>query len=327
MRETFEECGVLLAVDRQGRPATRWPTLARDRVALDEGRLGLGELLRMRQLALDPRLIPLVGHWITPEAVERRFDTRFFAAELPAGQTAGEVGSESDGSGWWAPAAAVAASMAGALPMMAPTVASLRWLATYDTVAAVLAAGPELLVRPLLPRPVPDGAGGVRWQMTDGRTGAELAPADTAVTAAAADITAEDAAGVGTAPGRPVPDGVGPAPGSSGPWSGGMVTESATCLLAPNPGPMTLDGTNTWLLLAPGARDALVVDPGPAHEAHLQSVRGRGCGAGRPGRRGAAHARARRPQRGRRAARRADRGTRTRPRPGVPAGVRGTRRR
>ncbi len=205
MRETFEECGVLLAVDRQGRPATRWPTLARDRVALDEGRLGLGELLRMRQLALDPRLIPLVGHWITPEAVERRFDTRFFAAELPAGQTAGEVGSESDGSGWWAPAAAVAASMAGALPMMAPTVASLRWLATYDTVAAVLAAGPELLVRPLLPRPVPDGAGGVRWQMTDGRTGAELAPADTAVTAAAADITAEDAAGVGTAPGRPVP--------------------------------------------------------------------------------------------------------------------------
>lgn len=66
--------------------------------------------------------------------------------------------------------------------------------------------------------------------------------------------------------------GVGPAPGSSGPWSGGMVTESATCLLAPNPGPMTLDGTNTWLLLAPGTRDALVVDPGPAHEAHLQSV-------------------------------------------------------
>ena len=33
-------------------------------------------------------------------------------------------------------------------------------------------------------------------------------------------------------------------PGSAGPWSGGDVTEVATCVLAPNPSPMTLDGTN-----------------------------------------------------------------------------------
>ncbi len=46
----------------------------------------------------------------------------------------------------------------------------------------------------------------------------------------------------------------------------------ATRVLAPNPGPMTLDGTNTWVLLEPGAGRAVVVDPGPADDAHLRAV-------------------------------------------------------
>jgi glyoxylase-like metal-dependent hydrolase (beta-lactamase superfamily II) len=41
---------------------------------------------------------------------------------------------------------------------------------------------------------------------------------------------------------------------------------------APNPGPMTLDGTNTWLLRAPGEAGSVVVDPGPADEEHLRAV-------------------------------------------------------
>lgn len=40
-----------------------------------------------------------------------------------------------------------------------------------------------------------------------------------------------------------------------------------TRVLAPNPGPMTLDGTNTWVL--PGG---IVVDPGPLDEGHLRAV-------------------------------------------------------
>lgn len=43
-------------------------------------------------------------------------------------------------------------------------------------------------------------------------------------------------------------------------------------MLAPNPGPMTLDGTNTWVLHVPGDRAAVVVDPGPLDEGHLQAV-------------------------------------------------------
>jgi glyoxylase-like metal-dependent hydrolase (beta-lactamase superfamily II) len=41
---------------------------------------------------------------------------------------------------------------------------------------------------------------------------------------------------------------------------------------APNPGPMTLDGTNTWILRAPGAALATVIDPGPLDEAHLRRI-------------------------------------------------------
>jgi glyoxylase-like metal-dependent hydrolase (beta-lactamase superfamily II) len=47
-------------------------------------------------------------------------------------------------------------------------------------------------------------------------------------------------------------------------------------LRAPNPGPMTLDGTNTWILRAPGAQFATVIDPGPSDEGHLRRIAGHG---------------------------------------------------
>jgi glyoxylase-like metal-dependent hydrolase (beta-lactamase superfamily II) len=45
-----------------------------------------------------------------------------------------------------------------------------------------------------------------------------------------------------------------------------------TLLRAPNPGPMTLDGTNTWVLRAPGAELGVVIDPGPLDEGHLARI-------------------------------------------------------
>jgi glyoxylase-like metal-dependent hydrolase (beta-lactamase superfamily II) len=50
------------------------------------------------------------------------------------------------------------------------------------------------------------------------------------------------------------------------------VTPLASVLLQDNPSPMTLDGTNTWVLRAPGERSCVVVDPGdddPAHQARV----------------------------------------------------------
>ncbi|SHK67378.1 Glyoxylase, beta-lactamase superfamily II [Pseudonocardia thermophila] len=50
------------------------------------------------------------------------------------------------------------------------------------------------------------------------------------------------------------------------------VTPLASVLLEDNPGHMTLDGTNTWLLRAPGADGCVVVDPGEEDEPHLERV-------------------------------------------------------
>ena len=46
----------------------------------------------------------------------------------------------------------------------------------------------------------------------------------------------------------------------------------ATLVLAPNPGPMTLDGTNSWVLRAAGHAGCVVVDPGPLDEPHLERL-------------------------------------------------------
>lgn len=51
-----------------------------------------------------------------------------------------------------------------------------------------------------------------------------------------------------------------------------QVTPTASVLLADNPGKMTLDGTNTWILRAPGSEECVVVDPGPKDKAHLDAV-------------------------------------------------------
>ncbi|WP_395243998.1 MBL fold metallo-hydrolase [Agromyces sp. MMS24-K17] len=60
----------------------------------------------------------------------------------------------------------------------------------------------------------------------------------------------------------------------STPRPGEQVAPWAELVLAPNPGPMTLDGTNSYVLRAPGASGCVVVDPGPLDDAHLARLAG-----------------------------------------------------
>lgn len=51
-----------------------------------------------------------------------------------------------------------------------------------------------------------------------------------------------------------------------------VVTDVAQLMRADNPNMMTLDGTNTWILRAPGSETSVVVDPGPLDDGHLKAV-------------------------------------------------------
>jgi len=63
-----------------------------------------------------------------------------------------------------------------------------------------------------------------------------------------------------------------PPPGEPRVEVGGRATARAVCVLAPNASPMTLDGTNTWIVAEPDSPLAVVIDPGPLDEAHLANV-------------------------------------------------------
>lgn len=62
---------------------------------------------------------------------------------------------------------------------------------------------------------------------------------------------------------------------------GGPATTRAVCVLAPNPSPMTLDGTNTWIVAEPDSDLAVVIDPGPLDDTHLRAVIATAEAAGR----------------------------------------------
>ena len=107
-------------------------------------------LLERRGLVLRSDLLAPFAHWITPEFEPRRFDTRFFAAALPAGQRARDISGEADHATWVGVRAAVRAHEAGEMAMLPPTIEALRDLAGYSDVAGALAAPRRL--RPILPR-------------------------------------------------------------------------------------------------------------------------------------------------------------------------------
>ncbi|MGI9125781.1 MAG: MBL fold metallo-hydrolase, partial [Mycobacterium sp.] len=50
------------------------------------------------------------------------------------------------------------------------------------------------------------------------------------------------------------------------------VTPTASVLLCDNPGKMTLDGTNPWVLRGPGSAEMVIVDPGPDDAAHIDRI-------------------------------------------------------
>ena len=160
IRETFEEAGLLLAVDAGGRDAAvAAPRLAEYRKACQSDNRAFWSLLRNEGLQLATDRLVYFAHWITPEDQPLRFDTRFFAAPAPAGQEATGDEYEMTDLRWLAPAEAVAASQRGEIMLRNPTVKNLLRFDGARTVAEALDQVRDRPVPTILPRIVvqPDG--------------------------------------------------------------------------------------------------------------------------------------------------------------------------
>ena len=152
VRETFEESGVLLAgagpddvVDVSG------PDWEQERLALLDRRESLSSLLERRGLGLRADLLRPWAHWITPELEPKRYDTRFFVAALPPGSTpVTSAAKPTPPCGSHRPRPSTRFER-DELPMMPPTIATLRELAEYATAADVLAAADSRDIAPVLP--------------------------------------------------------------------------------------------------------------------------------------------------------------------------------
>ena len=107
---------------------------------------------------IEPAALVAYSRWITPEAIQTRFDTRFFVARAPVGAQPRVDGTECVDLRWTAPAAAVADYGRGDLALVFPTLKLLEGLTPFATVAALLEHARDVDVQPILPRVVLGGA-------------------------------------------------------------------------------------------------------------------------------------------------------------------------
>ena len=162
VRETFEESGVLLAGPTEDSVVgdTTGDDWEADRVALEARELAFTEFLDRRGLKLRTDLLELWGSWITPVFEPRRYDTRFFVAELPAGQVTRDVSTESDHVVWMPVREVVDAVDDQQIAMLPPTYATCLELYDHLTPAEALASAGSRDRSPILPEMQMDDEGG-----------------------------------------------------------------------------------------------------------------------------------------------------------------------
>ncbi|NGP06880.1 NUDIX domain-containing protein [Rhodococcus sp. 14C212] len=167
VRETFEECGVLLAGATPDTVVADTTPFGEARRQLEARELTFGEFLEREGLVLRADLLRPWSNWITPVGEGRRYDTRFFVAAAPEGQIADGETSEADEVRWQTPQEAIAHWQEGGSVLLPPTWSQLTALSRFGSVAEILAAKPQ--ITPILPTLVTgDGELRVEFPEQDG---------------------------------------------------------------------------------------------------------------------------------------------------------------
>jgi 8-oxo-dGTP pyrophosphatase MutT (NUDIX family) len=251
VRETFEECGMLLAVDEAsgGLDAAQWAAASADRAALNADTMRFADFLDKHRVIVSAKALVYFDHWLTPAGRPRRFDTRFLLARAPQGQTASHEQAEIVDARWLRPQDALAMAKRKEIDLANATTATLAMLAEHATVEDALerarsrgeiepnrpctaqgAAGPKLFLRS-------DAAyHEVHWcdPLESMQTTYDLLPGNVK-----------------------------------------QLDRWVARIIAPNRGPMTGPGTNTYFV---GGDELAVIDPGPLDERHLAALLAHGAG-------------------------------------------------
>jgi 8-oxo-dGTP pyrophosphatase MutT (NUDIX family) len=138
VRELFEEAAILLACDEAGArcaPDARWVRAARERLRTGTPFV---DILTEARLTVDARAVLPYSNWITPVEESKRFDTHFFAALAPAGQTAEADALEVHDGRWLAPADALERAQRGEMTIIFPTRKHLERIALHSSAQAFL---------------------------------------------------------------------------------------------------------------------------------------------------------------------------------------------
>lgn len=151
IREVFEETTILLGVTGDLFLDPHWAAAARTLV--HSAGAAFAAVIEKGGLRLRPGAMAYFARWVTPESLPKRYDTRFYAAAMPAGQEAVAAPGEVESVEWITPGQALERADTKTAYTLPPTRAALGALAQYRDVAAALrglARGRDLT--PILPR-------------------------------------------------------------------------------------------------------------------------------------------------------------------------------
>lgn len=151
IREAFEESGILLARDPQGRAVQPGEQLDGWRAGLNDRSATLGDVIEQGALTLATDDLVHYSHWITPEFMPKRFDTHFYLARVPAGQVADHDGHENVDSVWLTPRQVIEDAQAKRRTVIFPTLSNVVRLAQFSSVAEAFEVIGRTPVVPILP--------------------------------------------------------------------------------------------------------------------------------------------------------------------------------
>ncbi len=237
VREAFEEAGVL-RVNKAFDAAALHPWRER----LQNGSATMAQLCSEQGFQIDLRGLHYYSHWLTPPGAPKRFDTRFFAALAPEGQVASADMREAVARMWITPQDALAPGRG--LVLLPVTRETLKDLARFGSAAqAIEDIRKRQTIALTMPRRVCTPTG-VQVVLPHEFAYAEVGKLDPT---GRADVQAQ------ITPGRAV-----------------RLSPHIIRVTAPNAGPMTGPGTNSYLVGS--GRAWTVIDPGPNIAAHMQAL-------------------------------------------------------